>query len=155
MQTMEIKKLTVKEHIENDKKLSRLYSQFNKLCEELNKKELPYDLVDSINLKIDVINSFSGSNSDLLKQIRKTQAEILMVIEKELKLVTKNHYFKFWLAIGMTVFGIPLGVVFGTSLGNMAFIGIGIPIGLVLGIFVGTAMDKKAFEEGRQLEIEI
>lgn len=155
MQTAEIKKLTEREILVNDKKLSDLYSLFNKLCEELNKKELPYDLVDSINQKIDVINSFSGSDSDLLKLIRKTQAEILMLIEKELKLVTKNHYFKFWLAIGMTVFGLPLGVVFGTSLGNMAFLGVGIPIGLVLGIFVGKTMDKKAFEEGRQLDLEV
>ena len=155
MQTTEINKLTERELLVNDKKLSDMFFQFNKLCEELNKKELPNDLVDSINQKIDVINSFSGSNSDLLKQCRKTQSEILMLIEKELKLVTKNHYFKFWLAIGMTVFGLPLGVVFGKFLGNMAFIGIGIPIGLVLGIFIGTAMDKKAFEEGRQLDLEI
>lgn len=155
MQAMEIKKLTEREHIENDKKLSDLYPLFNKLCEELNKRELHIDLVDTINQKIDVINFFSGSNSDLLKQCRKTQSEILLLIEKDLKLVTKNHYFKLWLAIGMTVFGIPLGVVFGTSLGNMAFLGFGLPIGLALGILVGRAMDKKAFEEGRQLDLEV
>jgi hypothetical protein len=55
------------------------------------------------------------------------------------------------MAIGMAVFGIPLGVVFGMSPGNMAFIGIGLPIGLG----VGSEKDKKAFREDRQLDIEI
>lgn len=55
----------------------------------------------------------------------------------------------------MAAFGIPFGVVFGISLGNMAFLGIGIPIGMVVGIAIGTAMDKRAFDEGRQLDLEI
>ncbi len=81
------------------------------------------------------------------------------MIEKELKLVTKNHYRNTWLALGMAAFGIPLGVAFGTSLGNIAFIGIGLPNGLpnglAVGIAVGTGMDKKAFEEGKQMDLEI
>ena len=51
-------------------------------------------------------------------------------------------------------FLIPFGVLFGTSLGNMGFIGIGIPIGMAIGIAIGTSMDKKAFDEGKQLDIE-
>lgn len=89
------------------------------------------------------------------KQIRKIQSGILKLIEKELKLVTKNHYRNTWLALGMAAFGIPLGVAFGTSLGNIAFIGIGLPNGLTVGIAVGTGMDKKAFEEGKQMDLEI
>ena len=77
------------------------------------------------------------------------------MVEKELKLVTKNHYRNTWLAIGMTAFGIPLGIAFGGSLGNMAFIGIGMPIGMAIGIAVGTEMDKKASENGKQLDLEI
>ena len=77
------------------------------------------------------------------------------MIEKELKLVTKNHYRNTWLALGMAAFGIPLGVAFGTSLGNIAFIGIGLPNGLAVGIAVGTGMDKKVFEEGKLMDLEI
>ncbi len=55
----------------------------------------------------------------------------------------------------MSVFGVPLGVVFGASFGNMGFIGIGLPIGMVIGMALGVSMDKKAFEEGRQLDLEI
>lgn len=89
------------------------------------------------------------------KQIRKTQASILKLIEKELKLVARNHYRNTWLAIGMAAFGIPLGVVFGKSLGNMGLLGIGLPIGMVIGIAVGSVMDKKAFEAGKQLDFEM
>lgn len=55
----------------------------------------------------------------------------------------------------MTAFGIPLGVAYGSITGNMAFIGIGLPIGMALGIAVGTGMDKKAMKEGRQLDIKV
>ena len=69
--------------------------------------------------------------------------------------MTKNHYRNTWLALGMAAFGIPLGVAFGTSSGNMGLIGIGLPIGMVIGMAVGSGMDKKAVESGRQLDLEI
>ena len=77
------------------------------------------------------------------------------MIEKEHKLVTKNHYRNTWLANGMTVFGLPIGVVFGTSLDNMGFLGIGLPLGMAIGMAVGNSMDEKAFESGKQLDVEI
>ncbi len=89
------------------------------------------------------------------KRIRKSQSNILKLIEKELKLVPKNLYRSRWMAIGMSAFGIPLGVAFGTSLWNMGLLGIGIPIGMVIGMAIGSGMDKKAFEESRQLDLEM
>ena len=77
------------------------------------------------------------------------------MIEKEEKLVPKNAYRTRWMAIGMSVFGVPIGMAFGASLGNMAFLAIGIPLGMAIGIAIGAGMDKKALEEGRQLDIEI
>jgi hypothetical protein len=59
------------------------------------------------------------------------------------------------MAIGMSAFGIPLGVAFGASLGNMGLLGIGIPIGMVFGMAIGSGMDKKAIQEGRQLDLEM
>jgi len=38
---------------------------------------------------------------------------------------------------------------------HLVILGIGFPIGLALGMAVGTGMDKKAFEEGRQIDLEI
>jgi hypothetical protein len=152
---MEIKDLIKRPIVEQDKKLKKSYSIFENLVDELKKKKIPEEIVNPINQDIEEINSFSGSNKDLRKRISKSQSNILKLIEKELKLVPKNLYRQRWLAIGMSAFGIPLGVAFGASLGNMAFLGIGIPIGMVIGMAVGAGMDKKAFEEGRQLELEI
>jgi hypothetical protein len=116
---------------------------------------LPEVIVETINQDIDNLNSFSGSGDELRKLITKKQTGILKVLEKELKLVPKNHYRNLWMVLGMSVFGIPMGVAFGASLGNMAFLGIGLPIGMVIGIAMGTGMDKKAHNEGRQIDMEI
>ena len=152
---MEIKELKKRPSIGQNKKLTSTYSQFDKLLNELKKKELPEEIVKFVNDGIKQINSVSESEKELRIQIRKTQSGILKLIEKELKLVTKNHYRNTWLALGMAAFGIPIGVAFGMNLGNTSFLGIGLPIGLGIGIAVGTGMDKKAFEEGRQIDLEI
>ena len=152
---MEIKELKNIPDIDQHKKLYASYAQFDKLLMELRTKELPNETVNTINDGIDQINSVSESEKVLRRQINKTQSRIIKLIEKEHKLVTKNHYRNTWLAVGMAAFGIPLGVAFGASLGNMAFLGIGLPIGMAIGIAVGAGMDKKAFEEGRQIDLEI
>lgn len=58
------------------------------------------------------------------------------------------------MVLGMSVFGIPLGLGFGLSIGNFGMLAIGIGIGMAIGVGVGTSMDKKAFNEGRQLDFE-
>lgn len=152
---MEIKELKNRPDIDQHKKLYASYNQFDKLLMELRRKELTNETVNSINDRIARVNSVTGSEKELRKQIKNTQSRIVKLIEKEHRLVMKNHYRNTWLAVGMAVFGIPLGVAFGASLGNMAFLGIGLPIGMAIGSAVGTAMDKKAFEEGRQIDLEI
>lgn len=152
---MEIKALKNNSTIEQNQQLQKTHRQFGQLLEELNKKELPEKVVGEINASIDRVHSSMDDQKALRKQIKKSQAKILKLLEKELKLVTKNHYRNVWLAVGMAAFGIPLGVAFGLSLGNMAFLGIGMPIGLAVGIAIGTGMDKKACDEGRQIDMEI
>lgn len=152
---MKIKELKNRPNIDQHKKLYASYSQFNNLLTALRAKELPSETISSMNDGIDRLNAVSGSEKELEKEIKNTQSRIIKLIEKEHKLVTKNYYRNTWLAVGMAAFGIPLGVAFGTSLGNMAFLGMGLPIGMVIGIAVGSGMDKKAFEEGRQIDLEI
>ena len=48
-----------------------------------------------------------------------------------------------------------MGVPFGLSIGNLGMLGIGLPIGMAIGVGVGSSMDKKAFNEGRQLDFEV
>jgi hypothetical protein len=128
-------------------KLAQTYAQFSGLLNKLNENNLPDTVANEINKDIEELNSVSDSEKILRKQIRKKQGKIITFIEKELKFVVKNHYRNTWLAIGMSVFG--------SIFENMAFIGIGLPIGMVFGIALGTQMDKKAFAEGRQIDIEL
>ena len=152
---MKILDLKPRPELEQVKKWHKKYEELAKLMNELRKRDLPPDLVSSINQGIAFLNNFLGSNQSLLKQVRTVELRILKLIEKELKLVPKNSYRTRWMVIGMSAFGVPIGMAFGAGLGNMAFLAIGIPFGMSIGIAIGTLMDKKALEEGRQLDIEI
>jgi len=152
---MELKKLQVKPGYNNDKKLLLKLATFQQLITELEKRALPLSLQDSINLDIEEINTFTGTEKELIKLLDKKQVRIVQQVEKECKLVPKNHYRKLWLVLGMSAFGLPLGVVFGLSMGNIGLMAIGLPIGMGIGVAVGTAMDNKARAAGKQLEVEL
>ena len=136
-------------------KLFKAFSQFEQVLVELKRKALPDEIIVSINNDIEGINTFKGVDKDFVKRIRKTQSAIIKLIEKKLKIVPKNHYRNTWLVVGMAGFGLPIGLAIGASLGNNGLLGIGLPIGMIIGMVVGTSMDKKAFKEGRQLDLEI
>ncbi|TYA55289.1 hypothetical protein [Formosa maritima] len=152
---MTIKELKERPRLQQNKKLTKMYAQLDTLLIELRKRDLPEQIVQTINLEVDILNSVSEQENELKPQIKKTQARILKLLEKELKIVPKNYHRNVWLALGIGAFGVPMGVAFGTSLGNMSYIAIGIPIGMALGLAIGTTMDKKALEEGRQLDISL
>ena len=128
---------------------------FRELLAALGERELPESVVEALNLKIQALNEMKGTEKEYRKALVNTEYEILKFLEKEHKIVPRNHYQKTWLAIGMAVFGTPIGVALGTALGNMGFIGVGIGMGLAIGIAIGTDMDKKARKEGRQLKFEV
>ena len=136
-------------------KIENSIVQFKILIETLNTKNLPENIVKKINFEISILNSSEIVGNSFLHLLKKKQNTIAKLIEKELKLVPKNYYRNLWLVLGMSVFGLPLGVAFGLSIGNLGLLGIGLPIGMVIGILVGSLMDKKAFESGRQIDIEL
>ncbi|MBI9035379.1 MAG: hypothetical protein JEZ03_13005 [Bacteroidales bacterium] len=152
---MDFIELDKRSGIDQNEKMHSRYVLFEKLIDELKIKEIPSEIVNSINQDISAVNAFSGTNKEFLKNLIKAQTRILKLIETELKLVVKNHYRSMWLAIGMGAFGIPFGVAFGSVMGNMAFIGIGLPLGMALGMAYGTTLDKKAFESGKQLDLDL
>ena len=152
---MEIEELNRRELSDSNKKFVAAFDQFDNLLTKLRKKELPEDIVATINRDVEKINGVTDSDKDKTKQLQKSQIDIIRLLEKQLKLVPINYYRNIWLALGMTAYGIPLGVAYGSITGNMAFLAIGLPIGMVLGIAIGVGMDKKALKEGRQLDIEI
>lgn len=152
---MKIKELKKVPNLEHNKRLSRAYAQFDQLLAELRTKSLPEDIIAYINNDLVQINAMDGTEKQLLKHVRATQASILKQLEFKLKLVTKNHYRNLWLALGMAAIGLPIGVAFGLSFGNMGYLAIGVPIGMGIGLVIGRRLDKKALEEGNQLDIEV
>ena len=137
-----------------DIKLNELISQFTKLLNELEKRELPDEIVSSINNDIDEINAVTGTGNELKKQLERRLQKIFKLLEKNLKLVPKNYYRNMWMALGMAVFGLPIGILMGVCWDSMAYLSIGLPIGLVIGLGLGAGMDNKALKEGRQLDLD-
>ena len=150
---MELKSINPRADIGQNKKAYKSFSQFMGFLEVLKQQDLTDVVIEKLNTEIDKINS--APLKKLNTQIKRSQIKILQIIEKEQKLVPKNYYKKTWLALGMSAFGIPIGVAFGFALDNMAFLAIGLPIGLALGMVVGAQLDKKAEKEGRQMNIEM
>lgn len=146
---MKIIQLIKSQNTEQSKELIKQYALFERLIQEMNKKELPSNIVSSVNHAIEQTNSFIGTNKELLKHLIKTQSEILEFIEQELKIVPKNRYASFGLLIGMGVFAGFSGPVFGMGLE------IGIPLGMLIGLAIGLILDKKAKEKGKQMNLEI
>ena len=134
--------------------LSQGYENLENLLEELTRKEIPQSLVLSINEHILLINSFSGTDPKLVKELRKSRNEILSTLQKELQVVPRNYYQRMWVAIGITAFGLPMGVVFGVILNNLACMALALPMGLLFGIIIGSSLDKKAMLSGKQLDID-
>jgi predicted DNA binding CopG/RHH family protein len=152
---MNITTLKSRQNNSENKKLNRVYDQIEELIKELETKEITDNLIKTINQNIDELNSTSLTNNELRKFAKKKQSIILKLVEDELKIVPKNYYRDMWSVIGMSAFGLPIGAAIGLSLGTIGLIAVGLPFGMAIGYEVGSRMDKKAYKEGRQLNIEV
>ncbi len=152
---MQLTELKDNANISSDIKLNAIYAQFKAFISELEKKELTPAIVSNINTSIELLNASPLMGKDLIKLIKQQQTIIVKQLEKELKIVSKNHYRNLWMLLGFTAFGLPIGVTFGLSIGNIGLMGMGLPLGMAIGAVIGSAMDKKALAEGRQLDVEL
>jgi hypothetical protein len=152
---MEIFELKPRTDLGSDIKLSAAFTQFSEMVKAVKEKELNPAVITLLNEGIQSINNSLLTGKDLTKLIKSKQQGILKLLEKEQKIVPKNYYRSLWTLLGMTSFGLPLGVAFGISIGNIGLLGLGLPIGMAIGLAVGTSMDKKAAAEGRQLAFEV
>lgn len=151
---MEILELNPRTDIGSDAKLSAAFSQFSDMLKAVKEKAPNANVVAALNEGVQSINQTLLSGRDLAKLIKTKQQGILKLLEKEQKIVPKNYYRTLWTLLGMTSFGLPLGVAFGLAMGNIGLLGLGLPIGMAIGLAVGSGMDKKAAAEGRQLAFE-
>ena len=152
---MKIKELNKRDDVSSENKLSKTYSQFANLLAELEKKDLNQSVVSFINESVELINSSNLAGTSLAKFVKQKETAVLKQVKEEHKIVSKNHYRTLWMILGMSSIGIPIGVLFGLSIGNLGLLALGLPIGMAIGIAIGASMDKKALTEGRQLDIEI
>lgn len=136
-------------------KLTKKFTSLSNLIFSAGKHPLPDSMVMYFNQEIDSIGQFTGTTKETTQKLAAVQKDFLKKLENEQKLVPKNHYRNLWLALGMSVFGIPLGVAFGLMIDNMAMLGIGFPIGLAIGVGFGSFLDQKAKKQGKQLDFEI
>jgi hypothetical protein len=150
-----MKKLVERQNITANLKASNAYQQLDKLLNALEIMALPNETVILINQEIEQLNSTSDIDKYFVRATKEKENRILKLVEKNHKIVPKNYYRKLWMVLGMSAFGLPIGVAFGISIGNLGLLGLGLPIGMAIGIGVGTSMDKKALNEGRQLDFEV
>lgn len=134
---------------------SKAYIQLKNLVDVASKMPLSTETINSIEREIDQLNNNDSEGKMLLKSIKNSESGILKVLLKNHKFVPKSYYQKLWMVLGMSAFGVPIGVAFGLSIDNLGMIGIGLPIGMAVGIAVGSAMDAKVKSEGRQFDFEI
>ena len=151
---MSLKKTQRLPDAEISKRLAKAYEKLEGLIEALIKIELPADQEADINQRIDLINSFEGTNRELIKMLKKTRSDIVKVIEKELNYVPRNHCQTQWMVFGMMA-GLLLSSVFGSFGMGIGGSGVGLAVGMAIGITLGAAMDKRVEKEGRQLDVYV
>jgi len=121
---------------------------FNKTIDALNDKEVNEKAENYIKERISEINKNLTFNT-----IKKEESKILDYVKKEFGYVAQNHYKALWIALGMSVIGVPLGISIGLALDQLGFMGIGIGLGLAIGVGIGSSKDQEAKKFGKQLPI--
>ena len=139
--------------IADDKTASQLYQKLEKLIGLLNQKDLPDTVTGQINELVTQIPKTATNIKQIRKVLRTTTSKISDILRKEMGLVRKDYYRSLWMSLGMTIFGLPIGVAIGTAVDNLGLLAVGLPIGMFIGIVIGAGMDRKAAKEGKQLAI--
>lgn len=142
-------------NFEFTKRLEQRWLQFNQLIDQLRERELPDEIVEFINAQISELQKTYDDKKAFSKQLTKAQSKTLHEVSTKLKLLVKGHYLGLGMTLGMSVFGLPIGVALSFAIDNMAFIGIGLPFGMIIGMLLALSYDNKAKQEGRQLDISV
>lgn len=137
----------------DNKRLVHAYQQVARLMAALEKKETPQEVIDEVNARIANLNGYNGDEKGFIRALNTAYNDLLRLLQEKLNWVPKDYHRNQWMALGLSIFGLPLGVTLGLALDNMAYMGAFLPIGMVIGMSVGSGMDKKAQEEGRVLEV--
>lgn len=138
-----------------NQKLEKKYEYLFRLFSLVTDREISSESLENINACISRMNVEQKDAKTQLKALCRQQTMVLRHLEKNDRLVVRNHYRNTWLALGMAAIGLPIGAAIGTSQGNMSLMGYGMSLGMVFGLIFGSIKDKKAAKDGRQLDIEL
>lgn len=136
-------------------RLVAAYTQFNSLIDGIKKFNLDPALLNDLSGQVERVNQAILSGTRIETTLRQSQTKMIQLLAAQAKIVTIGHYRRMWTALGMTAIGLPLGVAFGTAIGNIAWMGVGLPFGLMIGYIMGSNFDTKAKNEGRQIPISL
>jgi len=151
---MDIRNLPLEEENISDEKARKNYRELSQLLQLLRETELSEHVILTINEEVKGIEGLSPQDKGFRSGVKKAKSAIFKILVKDARLVPRNYYRNQWTGLGMTVFGLPLGLAIGFGTNNGAFLAVGVAMGMAIGVAVGNSMDKKAEEEGRQLDIE-
>ena len=138
-----------------DDKLAKAYRRLHKVLAIAETKPLSESTISKINEKVQELNASTKINGALYRLVNLTENEIITILEQDIDIVPVGHYSKKWTAVGITLYGIPFGIILGLLTHNMGLFAIGLPIGLGIGALIGRSKDAQAAAQGRQYDIAI
>lgn len=141
--------------VDGNPKVQKRINKLLFIIEALNQKQLPVETVRMLNDTISTLLDIDPRERGYSRAMYKVLVKVLEIVREKHQIVTKNYYRNYWMPIGMSVFGLPIGVAIGIAVDNMGYMGAMLPIGLVLGMAYGGQLDKKAIEENRVIDIEV
>lgn len=114
---------------------------------------MPEETARKVNEQVETVNQAIDESKVTTSLLSKSLLGILNIVRKDLEWVNKGYYRNLWMVLGMTVFGLPLGMIFSlVVLDNIAFMGAFLAIGMPIGMAIGAQMDNKAASKGLQLD---
>ncbi|WP_299119509.1 hypothetical protein [uncultured Tenacibaculum sp.] len=145
--------LKKKEPFISDKNVLKAFNKIENTLSVLETLPLSDSSISQINKDLEEINKFEGELKKYRNKLIVKNHNILELVRKNHGYVHEKYYQNQWMVLGMSLFGVSFGTIFGMLLGNIALLGIGLPFGMLLGIAIGKEKDKKAKQEGKQLKI--
>ncbi len=138
-----------------NKGIIRKHDQLVRLLNAIQAHTIPAVVQTQINYQVDQVNAALDMPKTFKKVLQVAYKEIYKLATVQCKLVPKNLHRTTWMSVGMSVFGIPIGIAFSVASDNYGLLAVGLPIGMVIGMAVGSGMDKKAAETGKQLDFKL
>ena len=153
---MEIIELKKNSHLTQKETTKKAFSDLEKTLVAYRGVELSENSIVKINDLVKSINSFQESSErKYRRKLLINRSNIIQLIVKEHGIVPEKYYQKQWFVLGMVTFGIPIGIIFSTAIGNISMLAVGYPLGMLIGSMIGKQKDEKAKKEGKQINLSL